>query len=214
MSSLSPSIRPSQPNTNWVRSRTNSGDSNTLVSVEISKSTAGIGFVRAKSGGPRSASFAQRGLDVDRPIGFPGAHRDPRSAGAATEVYDVRERIGLRRSGIRASRQRVRQGVNLSQAVGAVARPAEPINRLAVAGPNQEVEVIGHEAISVEAERRSILRPGNRLEERLMIRIVGEEVSAILAAADVVLDQAVFDDAEEFAHLGRPTGRPPIVKKN
>ena len=59
-------------------------------------------WVRSRKRGAELGSFGRRDRVVDRPTGLPGAHRDRRSAGAAPEVYDARERIDLRRSEIPA----------------------------------------------------------------------------------------------------------------
>ena len=57
------------------------------------------------------------------------------------------------------------------------------------------MEVIGHETIAEEAERIAFLGPGEGLEEGDVVGVVAEDLGAIVAPIDGVIDQIILNCA-------------------
>jgi hypothetical protein len=66
-------------------------------------------------------------------------------------------------------------------------------DRLTGLGAEQEVEVVGHEAVAEEAERIALLGPRQGFEEGDSVGVVGEDVGAVVAAVEGVVNQALVD---------------------
>ena len=79
--------------------------------------------------------------------------------------------------------------------VGDGERLEDAADRLPRFGPQQEVEVVGHQAVAEEPERVSSLGGGQGLEEREMIGIVAEDIVAVIAAVERVIHEAVVNGA-------------------
>ena len=62
------------------------------------------------------------------------------------------------------------------------------------------MEVVGHQAVAVEAERVAELRLAERGEEGVVVGVVVEDVLAVVAAAEGVEDQAVVVRSEWSSH--------------
>ena len=69
---------------------------------------------------------------------------------------------------------------------------ADPLSEL---GPEQKVEVIGHEAIAEQAKRIAVLGFGKGFEEGNAVGIVTEDISTVVAAIECVIDETVIDGA-------------------
>ena len=67
-------------------------------------------------------------------------------------------------------------------------------------GANQQVHVIGHEAIAIELERPALLQVADRLQECLVIPVVEEDRCAVVAAIDDVVDETVADRSKWSGH--------------
>ena len=68
-------------------------------------------------------------------------------------------------------------------------------NRLSGLGPDQEVEVIGHETIAKEPEGVAVPGLGEGLEEGDAVVVVAEDVPAVVATVEGVIHRAVIDGA-------------------
>jgi hypothetical protein len=68
-------------------------------------------------------------------------------------------------------------------------------DRSASLGPDQQVEVVGHEAVAEQGEGVAFLGAGEGFEEGDAIGIVGKNVSPVIAAVERVIDQSVVDGA-------------------
>jgi hypothetical protein len=65
----------------------------------------------------------------------------------------------------------------------------DPADRLPGLGPNQQVEVVGHEAVAEEPEGVAVLRATEGREKRVVIRVGCENIAAI----ENVVDQSAVD---------------------
>jgi hypothetical protein len=74
-------------------------------------------------------------------------------------------------------------------------RLEDSADRLPGLGPDHEVEVIGHEAIAEEAKRVTILGLGESFEKGDAIVVIAEDITAVIATVESVIDQAVIDGA-------------------
>jgi hypothetical protein len=68
-------------------------------------------------------------------------------------------------------------------------------NRLAGFRSQQQMEVIGHEAITKQPERITLLGVGEGLQEGHAIIVVAEDVGAVIAAIEGVVNEGVVDGA-------------------
>jgi hypothetical protein len=57
------------------------------------------------------------------------------------------------------------------------------------------MEVIGHEAITEQSERIALAGLGEGIKECEAIGIIGEDVSAVIAPVEGMVDQAIIDRA-------------------
>jgi len=73
-------------------------------------------------------------------------------------------------------------------------------------GAEQEVEVVGHQAIAVEPERVAELRPAEGVEEGAEIAIVVEDGVAIVAPAEGMEGQAIVNRSQGASHAPRLPG--------
>jgi hypothetical protein len=80
-------------------------------------------------------------------------------------------------------------------------------DRPARLGAEEEVEVVGHQAVAEEPKGIAIPGHGEGLEEGEVIVVVGEDGGAVVAAVERVIDEAVADDAGEASHGLDPTQR-------
>src|SRR5262249_29527001 len=66
-------------------------------------------------------------------------------------------------------------------------------DRLTGLGAEQEVEVVGHEAVAEEAERIALLGPRQSFDEGASVGVVLEDVGAVITTVEGVVDQALAD---------------------
>jgi hypothetical protein len=72
-------------------------------------------------------------------------------------------------------------------------RLEDSADRLPGLRPDEQVKVIGHEAIAEQAKRIAVLGIGEGAEEGSPIGIVPKDISAVVAAVEDVIDQSVID---------------------
>ena len=65
-----------------------------------------------------------------------------------------------------------------------------------LAGADQQMDVVGHEAVAVELERLPLLQVGEGLEEGGVVVVVEEDRCAVVAAVDDVVDEPVVDGSQ------------------
>ena len=68
-------------------------------------------------------------------------------------------------------------------------------DRLPALGPEQEVEVIGHQAIAEESEGVAVLGLGEGFQEGDAVAVVTEDILAVVPPVEGVIDQTVVDGA-------------------
>jgi hypothetical protein len=61
-------------------------------------------------------------------------------------------------------------------------------DRLPGLGPREEVEVVGHQAVTEEPEGVARLGGGEGLAEGEVIGLIGEDIAAVVAAIECVVD--------------------------
>ncbi len=66
-------------------------------------------------------------------------------------------------------------------------------DRLAGFGPDQKMEVVGHEAVAEEPNGVAVLGAVQRNEEGFAIVVLGEDIAAIVAAIERMVDQPLVD---------------------
>ena len=79
-------------------------------------------------------------------------------------------------------------------------RLEDAADRLARLGAEEEVEMVGHEAVAEESERVAVPGGGEGLEEGEVVVVIGEDGGAVVAAVKGVVDQSVVDGAGESSH--------------
>ena len=65
---------------------------------------------------------------------------------------------------------------------------------------DQEVDVVGHEAVAVERERPSLLQIADRPEESSVVLVIVEHRGAVVAPVDDVVDEVVVDGTQGARH--------------
>jgi len=73
-------------------------------------------------------------------------------------------------------------------------------------GAEQEMEMIRHQTIAEEAERVTSLRLGQGLQEREVILGGEEDGSAVVAAVNRMIEEAVRDRSRRSRHEGKVQG--------
>ena len=89
----------------------------------------------------------------------------------------------------------------VSPGVGDEERLHDPPDGHAGLGSEDEVEVVGHQAVAVEAEQEAELRLAERGEEGVVVGVVVEDFLAVVAAAEGVEDQAVVVRSKWSSHV-------------
>ncbi len=69
-----------------------------------------------------------------------------------------------------------------------------------VEGADQEVDVVGHEAVAVELEGAGTLKVAEGVEEGNVVAIGVEDGGAVVAAVDDVVDEAITDRSQGSWH--------------
>ena len=82
----------------------------------------------------------------------------------------------------------------------------DPADR-SLQGADQQVDVVGHQAIAIELERPPLLQVGERFEERGVILVVEEDRGAVVAAVDDMVDESVTDRSKWSGHGDRVNDR-------
>jgi hypothetical protein len=72
-------------------------------------------------------------------------------------------------------------------------RLEDSADRLSGLRPDEQVKVIGHEAIAEQAKRIAVLGFGEGAEEGSPVGIVPKDIGAVVAAVEDVIDQSVID---------------------
>ena len=95
-----------------------------------------------------------------------------------------------------------------SPRVGDRQRLDDPADRLPWLGPQEQVEVVGHQAVAEEPERTALLGIGEGLEEGEVIVVIGEDGGAVVAPVVGVIDLAIVLNAGSPCHGAQSTGMP------
>jgi hypothetical protein len=93
-------------------------------------------------------------------------------------------------------------------------RLEDPTDRLAGSRAEQEVEVIGHQAVAEELERIPCVRLLDHPEEGAVVVIIHENIGAIVATIDGVVYQIFVDQPRDPAHPLTLARLRPEVDKN
>ena len=87
--------------------------------------------------------------------------------------------------------------------VGDRKRLKDAADRDARFGPEEQVEMVGHQAVGIEAEGISDLGFGQVVEEGLVVGVVVEDDLSVVAAVDGVVEQAVIVKSWSASHDGQ-----------
>jgi hypothetical protein len=79
-------------------------------------------------------------------------------------------------------------------------RLQDPADRLSGLRTKEQMEVIGHEAITEQSERIALAGLGEGIKECEAIGINGEDISAVIAPVEGTVDQAIIDRARKTTH--------------
>jgi hypothetical protein len=83
----------------------------------------------------------------------------------------------------------------VSPGVGDGERLEDAADRLPSLGSNEEVEVVGHQAVPEQPEGVTLLGGGEGLEEGEMVVVIREDGRPVVAAVKGMINEAVGDGA-------------------
>ena len=94
----------------------------------------------------------------------------------------------------------------MPQGMGDGERLEDPADGRAGRGAKQQVEMVRHQAVTIEPEGVSKLGPAEALKEGEVVLVVDEDEFAIVTAVDGVKDQAIVIRSEKSLHFCQVVG--------